>query len=693
MKNNFLIFFFSSIFLLLLNISPSFCVYKDCSAVFNCGKIVDVGFPFWGEDRPPSCGVPELKLTCNNNVARVDIMQVKYRVLQVDSRTKTLQIARDDYYDGICPETRDLKNTSLDPNLLEISNGYVNLTLLYGCDLSLLVVPAHLRFGCPIHGDGFVKLGEEMGLWGCKASVIVPVRGDEGILVRVLKMEEAIREGFEVKWKVDAGGCGGDCVESGGVCGYDLKLRRGICFCETGSSSSSSSSSSVEVCRRDDGAAVHHASTSAASPGGNGSKKTSLIIGLSIGAATVLGLCLGCFVFYITQRKQKQVLKLKSKDLSSPPSSGGIPTPSTFRSNSIPSYPYSRSSLESRSSYFGAQVFTYAELEEATHNFDRSRELGDGGYGTVYFGTLKDGRIVAVKRLYENNYKRVEQFTNEVEILSKLQHPNLVKLYGSTSRHSQELLLVYEYISNGTVADHLHGKRANSSLLSWSVRLKIATETANALAYLHCNDIIHRDVKTNNILLDNNFKVKVADFGLSRLFPLDVTHVSTAPQGTPGYVDPEYYQCYQLTDKSDVYSFGVVLVELISSLQAVDINRNRNNINLSNMAIDRIQNHALSDLIDPDLGFERDYAVRSMIKSVAELAYRCLQQTRDVRPSMDEVLEILKGLENEELAARKAEVLDIGSDDVRLLRNTSSLLSSDSGPVTDKWMKVLNRTT
>lgn len=276
---------------------------------------------------------------------------------------------------------------------------------------------------------------------------------------------------------------------------------------------------------------------------------------------------------------------------------------------------------------------------------------------------------------------------NEVEILSRLHHPNLVKLYGCTSRHSQGLLLVYEYIPNGTVADHLHGNRANSGLLSWSVRLKIAIETANALAYLHRNDIIHRDVKTNNILLDHNFKVKVADFGLSRLFPVDVTHVSTAPQGTPGYVDPEYYQCYQLTDKSDVYSFGVVLVELISSLQAVDINRKRNDINLSNMAIDRIQNHALGELVDSELGFERDYAVRSMITSVAELAFRCLQQARDLRPSMDDVLEVLREVENEELAARKAEVLDIGSDNVRLLRNTSSLLSPDSEPVTDKWVR------
>ena len=122
---------------------------------------------------------------------------------------------------------------------------------------------------------------------------------------------------------------------------------------------------------------------------------------------------------------------------------------------------------------------------------------------------------------------------NEVQILTRLRHRNLVSLYGCTSRHSRELLLVYEFIPNGTVADHLHGDRADSGLLTWPIRLSIAIETATALCYLHASDVVHRDVKTNNILLDNSFCVKVADFGLSRLFPTDVTHVSTAPQGTP----------------------------------------------------------------------------------------------------------------------------------------------------------------
>ncbi|XWS48279.1 hypothetical protein CRYUN_Cryun13aG0061600 [Craigia yunnanensis] len=331
---------------------------------------------------------------------------------------------------------------------------------------------------------------------------------------------------------------------------------------------------------------------------------------------------------------------------------------------------------EKGDSFAGVHLFTYNELEEATNNFDSDKQLGAGG-------KLRDGHAVAVKRLYENNYNRVEQFMNEVEILTRLRHQNLVSLYGCTSRHSRELLLVYEYISNGTVADHLHGQRVKPGALSWPIRLKIAIETANALRYLHASDTIHRDVKTNNILLDNNFSVKVADFGLSRLFPTAVTHVSTAPQGTPGYVDPEYHQCYQLTDKSDVFSFGVVLIELISSKLAVDITRHRHEINLSNMAISKIQNRALHELVDPSLGFESGYKVRKMITGVAEVAFQCLQNEKDMRPTMAQVLEALMGIQNEDYNKEKAEEMDISADEVGLLKSGPLPHSPDS--VMIKW--------
>lgn len=315
---------------------------------------------------------------------------------------------------------------------------------------------------------------------------------------------------------------------------------------------------------------------------------------------------------------------------------------SSSRNTSID--PCSHEGLEGGSVCFGVPVFSYTELEEATNNFDSSKELGDGGYGTVYHGKLRDGREVAVKRLYEHNFKRMEQFMNEVQILTRLRHRNLVLLYGCTSRRSRELLLVYEYIPNGTIADHLHGNRAKTGSLTWPIRMNIAIETASALAYLHASDIIHRDVKTTNILLDSNFCVKVADFGLSRLLPSDVTHVSTAPQGTPGYVDPEYHTSYQLTDKSDVYSFGVVLVELLSSMPAVDMSRHKHEINLANLAINKIQKRAYSELIDQCLGFESDDTVERMTISVAGLAFRCLQLEKEMRPTMNEVLQVLKDI-------------------------------------------------
>ncbi|RWW90387.1 hypothetical protein BHE74_00000494 [Ensete ventricosum] len=260
-------------------------------------------------------------------------------------------------------------------------------------------------------------------------------------------------------------------------------------------------------------------------------------------------------------------------------------------------------------------------------------------------GNLRDGRTVAIKRLYEHNCRRVEQFMTEVRILSSIRHPNLVILYGCTSRRSPQLLLVYEYVPNGTVADHLHGPRAGDAGLPWATRMSIAIETADALSYLHAvtPQIIHRDVKTNNILLDNSFHVKVADFGLSRLFPVNATHVSTAPQGTPGYVDPEYHRCYQLTDKSDVYSFGVVLVEIIASKPAVDISRRRHEINLADMAIAKIQNDELDQLVDPKLWCPSNC---EMIRRVAEVAFSCLQADGHMRPTMKEVVEALRGIED-----------------------------------------------
>ncbi|XP_054787706.1 LEAF RUST 10 DISEASE-RESISTANCE LOCUS RECEPTOR-LIKE PROTEIN KINASE-like 1.4 isoform X2 [Prosopis cineraria] len=659
----------------LYHIPICFCVYYEtnCSSSFACGNLKNLGYPFWGSKRPEYCGHPDFKLDCGGEYAEITIMSESYRVLEVNYSDYSLRVVRTDFSNDACPTY--FRNNSINLDFFKYRSDSHDLTLYYGCPSppSSLSHILSNQFNCTINNTKMVDYfltevpeivpSSEIEVTGtCKSTVIVPILASQVSFLEenpsAENLKAAIHNGFGLVWNADNNLCYG-CRKSGGGCGYNTISSEFSCYCRDGPV-----------------------------PSACGSKKkskskvtTGIIAAAAAGAFLILlGLCL----FFMVRRRKRIAEQSQSKDLFMAPFSRGVATSTTNSSQSVPSYITSKTESMQHSFFYGVKVFSYAELEEATKNFDPSMELGNGGFGTVYYGTLKDGRTVAVKRLYESNLKRVDQFRNEVEILAKLHHKNLVELYGCTSRHSRELLLVYEYIPNGTVSDHLQGNRSKSSLLPWPTRLNIAIETADALAYLHRSDIIHRDVKTNNILLDHKFCVKVADFGLSRLFPNDVTHVSTAPQGTPGYVDPEYYQCYQLTNKSDVYSFGVVLVELISSLEAVDITRHRHDINLANLAINRIQNHQVHELIDPLLGFERDNAIKQMTTAVAELAFRCLQQDGDMRPSMDEVLEVLRGIQKEGYGRQDDAQNHKRVDEIMLLKDAPPPFSPDS--VADKWV-------
>ncbi|XP_010532063.1 PREDICTED: wall-associated receptor kinase-like 22 [Tarenaya hassleriana] len=281
------------------------------------------------------------------------------------------------------------------------------------------------------------------------------------------------------------------------------------------------------------------------------------------------------------------------------------------------------------------KIFTSKELEKATENFSTDRVLGQGGQGTVYKGMLLDGRIVAVKKSKAVDEDKLEEFINEVVILSQINHRNIVKLLGCCLE-TDVPLLVYEFITNGNLFEHLHDGSDNYTM-TWEERLRIAVEIAGAVSYLHSAascPVYHRDIKSSNILLDEKYRAKVSDFGTSRSVTIDHTHLTTVVSGTVGYVDPEYFQSSQFTDKSDVYSFGVVLVELITGEKPVSLLRFQENRILATQFIAIMKQNNLSDMIDARI---KDDCKVEQVMAVANLAKRCLNLKGNKRPNMREV--------------------------------------------------------
>ncbi|CAL4898585.1 unnamed protein product [Urochloa decumbens] len=286
-------------------------------------------------------------------------------------------------------------------------------------------------------------------------------------------------------------------------------------------------------------------------------------------------------------------------------------------------------------------LFTKEELEDATNKFNEQNVLGKGGNGTVYRGNLKDGRAVAIKRCrIADDERQRREFGKEMLILSQVNHRNIVKLYGCCLE-VEVPMLVYQFIPNGTLHELIHRDGAPPS---FAVLLKIAHEAADAMAYLHSMaspPIIHGDVKSPNILLDDNYAVKVSDFGASVLAPTDNAHLVTLVQGTRGYLDPEYMQTCRLTDKSDVYSFGVVLLELLTRRMALAMTAPEEERSLAAHFLSSMRDGKLDALLDLWI---KDEVRADVIEMVATLAKRCLEMSGEKRPSMLEVAEELDSI-------------------------------------------------
>ncbi|KAK9941014.1 hypothetical protein M0R45_017643 [Rubus argutus] len=289
----------------------------------------------------------------------------------------------------------------------------------------------------------------------------------------------------------------------------------------------------------------------------------------------------------------------------------------------------------------GVKDFTYGEMATATNNFNSSAQIGQGGYGKVYKGTLADGTVVAIKRAQEGSLQGEKEFLTEIELLSPLHHRNLVSLVGYCDDEGEQML-VYEFMSHGTLRDHLSVR--SKEPLGFEMRLRIALGSARGILYLHTEanpPIFHRDIKASNILLDSKFVAKVADFGLSRLAPVpDIegdtpAHVSTVVKGTPGYLDPEYFLTHKLTDKSDVYSLGVVFLELLTGMQP--ISHGKNIVREVNIAF---QSGMIFSVIDGRMGSYPSDCVEKFLS----LALKCCQDETDARPSMAEVVRELENV-------------------------------------------------
>ncbi|XP_027922141.1 probable LRR receptor-like serine/threonine-protein kinase At1g67720 [Vigna unguiculata] len=351
-------------------------------------------------------------------------------------------------------------------------------------------------------------------------------------------------------------------------------------------------------------------------------KHFKMVVGISIGVLVILLIFfLVSLVLLLNTRRKASQKKREEKGISG-------------RTNSKPLTGYSFLRGGSLMDENTTCHITLSELKEATDNF--SEKIGKGSFGSVYYGKMRDGKEIAVKSMSESSCHGNQQFVNEVSLLSRIHHRNLVPLIGYCEEECQHIL-VYEYMHNGTLRDHIH-ESSKKKNLDWLARLRIAEDAAKGLEYLHtgCNpSIIHRDIKTGNILLDINMRAKVSDFGLSRLAEEDLTHVSSIARGTVGYLDPEYYASQQLTEKSDVYSFGVVLLELISGKKPVSSEDYGAEMNIVQWARSLTRKGDAMSIIDPSLNGN---AKSESIWRVVEIAMQCVEHHGSSRPRMQEII-------------------------------------------------------
>ncbi|KAG2589366.1 hypothetical protein PVAP13_5NG239300 [Panicum virgatum] len=323
--------------------------------------------------------------------------------------------------------------------------------------------------------------------------------------------------------------------------------------------------------------------------------------------------------------------------------------------------------------------FKYEELRKATNYFDPSNKLGQGSYGAVYKAVLLDGKEVAVKRLFLNTRQWVDQFFNEVDLISQVRHKNLVKLLGC-SMNGPESLLVYEYYFNKSLDLFLFdtSRRRN---LTWDIRVDIIQGIAEGLSYLHEESetrIIHRDIKASNILLDDKLKPKITDFGLARAFGEDVTHLTTGVAGTLGYMAPEYIVHGHLTEKADVFSYGVLVLEIVTGKRCSSSNGSHGGQVLLTKVWKHYKDNTIEMIVDRSI---YEDSIRDEVMHILQIGLLCTQANSDDRPTMGKVVELLRNHRNDlEIVLSDPPFLNVEPVENMQEGEHSQLLSTNSAP-------------
>ncbi|KAA8534170.1 hypothetical protein F0562_031637 [Nyssa sinensis] len=568
----------------------------------------------------PNCGDQSYKIRCDAGQLRFDSLNNTYSIASITPETQRFVIQPSSFVSNTCV-TADLSTQGIQLDSTLPFNVTSSNTIMYlNCSDSLLRSPLNCTSTSLCHtyinGTREASACENAPICctfragGSTTSYSIRVR-DGGCrayrsfvnLDYSLPVSQWPQPGVEIQWvspQEPLCGTQADC-DSNSLCGPD-SASSGVsrCYCNSGF-------------HWDPVAGLCAENVTCQNPGGcDDSNRTPLIAGLTAGLGVGLIAAIIGVLLYKRHRRIQEAQERLTRE---------------------------REEILNANGGKSAKNFTGKEIKKATNNFSNDRLLGSGGYGEVYKGILEDGTIVAVKCAKLGNTKGTDQVLNEVRILCQVNHRSLVRLLGCCVELEQPLL-VYEYISNGTLLEHLQGR--DRGLLTWNHRLSIAHATAEGLAYLHFSavpPIYHRDVKSSNILLDEKLNGKVSDFGLSRLAHTDLSHVSTCAQGTLGYLDPEYYRNYQLTDKSDVYSFGVVLLELLTSQKAIDFNRAADDVNLAVYVQRMVEEERLMDAVDPMLKEVASSIELETMKALGFLAVGCLEERRQNRPSMKEVAE------------------------------------------------------